>query len=352
VDTIMSDAGFALELALVAFLILVNGFFAGAEIAVNSARRVRIQPRAQAGDPRAQALLRLKADPDRFLAAVQIGVTLVGTLASAVGGVAAVEGLEPLLASLPLPWMRALAEPLAVGVVVFFIAFLSLVIGELVPKSLAVRHADALALTVATPIEWLTRLARLAVAVLSAATGLVLRLFGQRPEAYKPLHTVDDIRAIRDETHAQGVLDTGVVKGVVEFQDCDARLLMTPRSRIVGIPRGSSIEAALRIAGESGYSRFPVYATDLDVIDGMVCARDLYEAQRRGRAGDIAGEVRPALVVPASKKAKDLLAEMRHGQRAMGLVVDEHGVVVGLVTIGDILAAIVGDIPDEHDGAG
>jgi putative hemolysin len=347
--TLVSGDGFAIEIGLVGVLILLNGFFAGAEIAVISARRARIQSRAHMGERRAQALLLLKADPDRFLATVQIGVTLVGTLASAVGGVAAVERIEPLVAALPLPWMRDLAEPLAVSLVVFAIAFLSLVIGELVPKSLALRHAEPLALLVARPILWLSRAARFAIAVLTTATGLVLRLFGQRSEAQSPFNTVEDIRAILDEADEQGVLDGQVVKGAVEFQDCEARHLMTPRSRVVAIPRGASIEAALRIARESGYSRFPVHAGGLDTVDGVVYARDLFEARERGRQGDIAALVQPALVVPTSKKAKELLAEMRLGQRHMALVVDEHGMVAGIVTLEDIFEAIVGDIRDEHD---
>ena len=343
----MSDDGFAIEVGLVVVLILLNGFFAGAEIAVISARRARIQPRAQLGDRRAQSLLRLKADPDRFLATVQIGVTVVGTLASAVGGVAAVERLEPLLLALPLPWMRDLAEPVAVGFVVFVIAFLSLVIGELVPKSLALRHAEPLALLVARPIDWLSRAARFAVVVLTAATGLVLRAFGQRAQKESPFHTVEDIRAILDEADEQGVLDGQVVKGAVEFQDCEARRLMTPRSRVVGIPRGTSVEAALRVARESGYSRFPIHAGSLDAVDGVVYARDLFEAREAG--GDITALVEPALVVPASMKAKDLLAEMRQGQRHMAVVVDEHGTTAGIVTLEDVFEAIVGDIRDEHD---
>jgi len=345
----VSGDGFALEITLVAVLILLNGFFAGAEIAVVSARRGRIQPLAQAGDRRAQALLRLKAAPDRFLATVQIGVTLVGTLASVVGGVAAVERVEPFFAALPAPWMREVAEPLAVGLAVFVIAFLSLVIGELVPKSLAVRHADALALAVARPVEWLGRLARFAVAALTSATGLVLRLFGQRGQARSPFHTVEDIRAMLDEADEQGVLDGQVVKGAVEFQDSEARHLMTPRSRVVAVPRGSDVESALRIARESGYSRLPVWAQDAAAIDGVVYARDLYEARRRGRPPDITPLVRPALVVPETKKAKELLAEMRRVQRHMALVVDEHGAVAGIVTLEDLFESIVGDIRDEHD---
>jgi putative hemolysin len=264
-----------------------------------------------------------------------------------VAGVAAVERIEPLLAALPLPLLGQLAEPVAVGLVVFTIAFLSLVVGELVPKSLALRHAEPLALFVARPIDWLSRIARFAVAVLTAATGLVLRLLGQKAEAHNPFHTLEDIRAILDEANQQGVLDGQVVRGAVEFQDCEARHLMTPRTQVVGIPRGTSIEAALRVARESGYSRFPVHAGALDTIDGVVHARDLYEARERG--GDIAALVQPALAVPAVKKASDLLAEMQRGQRHMALVIDEHGMVAGIVTLEDIFEAIVGEIRDERD---
>lgn len=345
----MSGDGFALELGLIGILILLNGFFAGAEIAVISVRRASVQARAQMGSRRALALLRLKADPDRFLATVQIGVTVVGTLASAVGGVAAVERIEPYLGALPSPWMRQLAEPAAVALVVLAIAFLSLVVGELVPKSLALRHAEPLALLVAPPIVWLGRTAGVAVAVLTAATGLVLRLIGQRAEVHNPFHTVEDIRAILDEADEQGVLDGQVVKGAVEFQDCEARHLMTPRGRVVFVPRGATIEAALRIARESGYSRFPVCTESLDAVDGVVYVRDLFEARERGQQGNVEPLVQPALIVPETKAARDLLAEMRLAQRHMAFVVDEHGAVAGIVTLEDIFEAIVGEIRDERD---
>lgn len=136
-------------------------------------------------------------------------------------------------------------------------------------------------------------------------------MLGQRGETRSPFHTVEDIRAMLDEADEQGVLDGQVVKGAVEFQDYEARHLMTGRSRVIAVPRGSSLDAALRIARESGYSRFPVYAGDLETIDGVVYARDLYEARDRGGRGDITPLVRPALVVPETKKAKELLAEMR-----------------------------------------
>ena len=184
----MADDAILLELALIGVLILVNAFFAGAEIAIISARTARLRSLAEDGNPRAAAALRLKEDPDRFLATVQVGITLVSTLASAVGGVAAIERLEPWIATVPWPWLRALAEPLAVAAVVFAIAYLSLVVGELVPKSLAVRHAETLALWVAPVIEWTSRLAGPAVSALTASSRLLLRLVGQKGTDPLPFH--------------------------------------------------------------------------------------------------------------------------------------------------------------------
>jgi putative hemolysin len=348
----MVDVRFALEIALIGFLILMSGLFAGSQIAVISARRSRIQALAQAGRRRARALLRLKADPDRFLATVQIGVTAVGTLAATLGGVFAIKRIEPMFASVPQAWTRQLAEALAVVTVVVTISFLSLVVGELIPKSLAIRHADTIGLWVAFPIEWLARTFRPVVSGLTAASGMVFRLFGQSSRAASPFHTVEDIRALLDEADEQGVLDGQVVKGAVGFQDLDARHLMTPRSRVVGIPRDASVETALRIARESGFSRFPVHAADLDDIDGIVYARDLFEAPLRARERGLAAFVRPALMIPVTKRAREILADMRHAQRHMAVVVDEHGAVIGIVTLEDVFEAIVGEIKDERDEPG
>jgi putative hemolysin len=345
----VSGDGFLLELALVAVLILLNGFFAGAEIAVISARTTRIRPLAERGSRRAASLLRLKASPDRFLATVQIGVTLVGTLASAVGGVAAIERLEPLFASVPLAWVRPLAEPLAVGCVVFLIAYASLVVGELTPKSLAVRHAETLALLVARPIEWLSRVSGAAVTALTFSTGILLRLIGQKGEAESPFHSLDDLRAVVREAERQGLAAGALVRGAFDIQDCAVREILTPRAHVVALPRGASLREAVRLARESGYSRFPVYEETLDDVQGVVHARDLYEAALRGDVAAIAGLVRSALVVPETTKASALLAEIRRAGIHMAMVVDEHGATVGLATLEDVFEIIVGDIEDEHD---
>jgi putative hemolysin len=340
------------EVLLIGLLILVNGFFAGAELAVLTARRGRLQ--ALAGrDRRAAALLRVKSDPDRFLATVQIGVTVVGTLASAVGGVAAIERLEPLFASIPSRAVQTLAEPLAVALVVSTIAYLSLVVGELVPKSLAMRHAEAIALRVVRPIELISKLSRPLVAILTASSRLLLRLTGgKEPGVRSGFHTLDDLRAIAAEAEEQGVVKGDIVSGAIEFLDHDVREILTPRSRVDGIPAEAGPEEALRRVRESGHSRFPVYqGTNLDDILGFVYARDIYEATRGGQPFDLRSLTRPVLLVPASKKASGLLAEMRTRRAHVAVVVDEHGTTVGLVTMEDLLEVIVGEIEDEHRDA-
>jgi putative hemolysin len=343
------DDGFLIELLLVGLLILLNGFFSGAEIAVISARRGRLQALAEGGHRGARAALRLKSDTDRFLATVQIGVTMVGTLASAVGGVAAIERIEPIVASVRIPWIANIAEPIAVCTVVFTIAYLSLVIGELIPKSLAVRHAETIALLVARPIEWLSRVSARPVAVLTASSRLGLRLLGQKatPKG-SPFHTLDDLRALVEEAEEQGMIDTNVLTGAFAFQDRDVREIMTPRPRIVGIPSTATIEEARAVVAQSGHTRFPVFDRDLDDVVGIAYARDLYVASDARQGDPITELVKPATFVPQSKKATELLPEMRRTRRQLTFVVDEHGSLVGLVTIEDLVEVIVGEIPDEH----
>lgn len=341
--------GLLIEVVLIGILILLNGFFASAELAVVSARGARLRSLADAGNRRAEAVLRLKSDPDRFLATVQIGVTVVATLASAVGGVAATERLEPVFAAIPSTWAPALAEPLAVGVVVFAIAYLSLVVGELVPKSLAVRHAEAFALVMARPIELLSRATQPVVAVLTASSRLLLRLLGRGREPVQPFHTLDDLRAIVEEAERQGVLEGPVMTGAVEFHEREVREVVTPRPRIKAIPQDANLKQALRLIAESGHSRFPVYRDGLDNVVGFVFARDVYETAMRGQELDLGRLVRPTLIVPGTKAATALLSEMQKSRTQMALVVDEHGSLEGLVTLEDLLEVIVGEIHDERD---
>lgn len=344
----MSDDGVLIELLVIAVLILLNGFFAGAEIAIVSARTARLRGLAEEGRAGAAAALRLKDDPDRFLATVQIGVTLVGTLASAVGGVAAIERLEPAIAALPWPWLRLAAEPIAVAIVVFAIAYLSLVVGELVPKSLAVRHAEPIAVAVAPLVEWTSRLTRPAVVALTASSRLVLRLLGQKGAEPAPFHSLEDLKAIAEEAGRQGIVQEELVAGAVEFHERDVREVMTPRPRVAALRSDASLDQAVLTIRETGHSRYPVYEGQLDNVAGFVYARDVYEAVLSGAGAPLRELLRPALSVPAGKPATALLEEMRTRGVHMALVVDEHGSLEGLVTLEDLVEVIVGEIHDEH----
>lgn len=341
----MDGDGFFIEIAFIGFLIILNGFFAGAEIAVVTASRARALAAAEAGDGRARVLLALKGDPDRFLATVQIGVTVVGTLASAVGGAAAVERIEPLFATLIGP---AFAEPAAVGTVVVVIAYVSLVAGELVPKSLAVRRADAIALRIARPIDWLSRATRPVITFLTASGRMLLRLVGHSADARSPFHTLDDLRAMVDEAAAQGVVPTDLLQGAIAFHDREVREVMTPHHAVVSIPSGATMKDAARATLASGHSRFPVVDADLDHVRGILYAVDLYEAMLAGRETALAPLLREPHIVPATKSAASLLEEMRRRREHIAVVVDEHGRVLGLVTLEDLVEVIVGDIADER----
>lgn len=347
----MNEEGFLVELAFVAVLIVLNGFFAAAEIAIVSARKTRLQALADEGKRGAHAALRLKADLDRFLATVQIGVTVVSTLASAVGGVAAIERLEHLIASLGIPAARQIAEPAAVGIVVFAIAYLSLVVGELVPKSLAVRNAETLAVWMAPLIERLSRISRMAVAVLTASSRVCLRLLGHKDVDPQPFHTLEDLRAIADEAQDQGIVHGDILAGAVGFHDRQVREVLTPRVRIKALPLDADLPQAVRAVRECGHSRLPVYRGMLDDVVGFVYAKDVYDTALDGGTLDLPGLVRRCLVVPITRPATALLAEMRKSGIPMALAIDEHGTLSGLVTIEDLVEVIVGEIRDEHAGA-
>lgn len=349
-DAPRPDDGFLLELALIAVLILLNGFFAAAEIAVVTVSRGRLKALADQGSRGAARVLRLREDPDRFLATVQVGITLVGTLASAVGGVAAIERLEPWLAAGPVPWARTVAEPVAVVVVVVAIAYLSLIVGELVPKSLALRHAEGLALLVAPVVDGLRVVAGPVVGFLTASSRLVLRLLGSGgARVVAPHHTRDDLRAIVEEAEEQGVVSGELVAGAIEFHEREVREVLTPRPRIRVLRRAAGPEELAATLRESGHTRYPVVEKDLDDLLGYVYGRDVFAALLRGGPVDLAPLLRQPLLVPGTKPATELLQEMRRNREQLAMVVSEHGSVEGLVTLEDLVEVIVGEIPDEAE---
>jgi len=344
--------GLWLEAIFIGILVLLNGFFAGCEIALISARRSRIQQLAAAGEIRAQQVAALQDDPDRFLATVQIGVTFVGTLASAVGGAASVRVLSPVLRKVPIPWIASAAEPIALAVVVVILTYVTLILGELVPKSLGLRHAVPLSLVVAGPIDRLARLTSLLVRLLTASNRLVLRLLGQQGAEQRAFVSEEEVKHMLQEGRAQGVFDQTeqeLIHSVFEFTEASVKEVMVPRPRMQALDIETPAEQVLAYIIETGKSRYPVYRNTLDEVQGILYDKDLFRLLAEKKPIVLSDILRPAFFAPETIQVSHLLKQMQKRGMPMALVVDEYGGLEGLVTIEDLIEEIVGEIRDEAD---
>jgi putative hemolysin len=341
-----------LELVIVLLLILANGFFAGAELAIVSVRRGRIAQLAAEGNRGAKVVEQLLSDPHRFLATVQIGVTLVGTMASAVGGAAAIEVIKPLLQQVPIRLVSNAAEPLALFLVVGCIAYLSLILGELVPKALALEHSERIALGVARPIRFLARIGGVAVFILTLSSRTVLRLMGIKASGERAFITKEEIQHLVAEGRETGGVtpsEQEFIRNVFEFSQTQVREVMVPRPRIVALDLGEDRDHILKIVVDSQYSRFPVYRGEIDNVVGFVHGKDLLGQAVQTPDFNLESLLRTPFFVPEAKKVNDLLREMQRGHIHMAMVVDEYGSLSGVVTTEDLLEELVGEIEDEHD---
>lgn len=341
-----------LELVIVLLLILANGFFAGAELAIVSVRRGRIAQLVADGNKRAAIVEQLHADPHRFLATVQIGVTLVGTLASAVGGAAAVEVIKPYLQQAPIPLVSNAAEPIALFLVVGCIAYLSLILGELVPKALALEYSERIALGVARPIRFLARIGGLAVSILTLSSRTMLRLLGIKASGEQAFITQEEIQHLIAEGRETGVItlaEQEFIRNVFAFSQTQVREVMVPRPRVVALDLGLDREQILKFVVDSQYSRFPVYRGELDNVVGFIHGKDLLGLAVQSSNFSLESLIRRPFFVPEAKKVDELLGEMQRGHFHMAMVVDEYGSLSGVVTTEDLLEELVGEIEDEHD---
>lgn len=340
------------EVLAIVFLILANGFFSSAEIAIVAVRKSRLAQLIQEKWPGAATLAGLKEDPGRFLATVQIGVTVVGSMASVIGGVATVTYLEPALAQmLPEP-VAAWTPVIALGITVTLISYFSLVLGELVPKSLGLRHSERLACLAARPILWLSRAAGPLVTALTVSTDAILWLFGQSGRAEEAFISEEEVKHMVREGAAHGIFDEAerqLIHSVFEFTDTSVREVMVPRSEVHGIDSTTQPAEILRTLVETGFSRMPVFQGDLDHIVGIVHIKDLLRAVEKPEPTALSAVMHPAFFVPDSMQISDLLRELQARRTHMAIVVNEFGTVVGLLTIEDLLEEIVGEIRDEFD---
>ncbi|MBE0596953.1 MAG: HlyC/CorC family transporter [Desulfuromonadales bacterium] len=345
---------FWLELVIVLLLILANGFFAGAELAIVTVRRGRIAQLAAEGNKRAKVVEELLSDPHRFLATVQIGVTLVGTMASAVGGAAAIEVIKPILQQVPVRLISNAAAPLSLLLVVGFIAYLSLVIGELVPKALALEHSERIALRVARPIRFLARVGGIAVFTLTLSSRTVLRLLGIKATGEQAFITKEEIQQMVAEGREAGAVSSSeqeFIRNVFEFSETQVREVMVPRPRIVALDLEQDREQVLKVVLDSQYSRFPVYRGEIENVIGFIHGKDLLGLAVTTPEFDLESVLRDPFFVPEAKMVNDLLREMQRRHLHMAMVVDEYGSLVGVVTTEDLLEELVGEIEDEHDEA-
>ena len=341
-----------IEIVLIGVSILANAFFAGSEIALVSARPSRLSQLKNEGVAGAAEAAELKRDPDRFLATIQVAITVVGTLASAVGGAAAVEALTPRLQSLGLPGAPAWGGPVSLGIVVLLISFVSLVVGELTPKALALRNPERWAAVVASPIGWLVGLLSGPSRVLTWATRLILSVFGLRDAPIAPVVSEEEVKYLVREGTVQGVFEPGerdLVNRVFQFTDTPVRLVMVPRPNILGLDVATPPDQILERAAEAGHTRLPVFRGSIEGTIGVVVIKDLFRCAALREPVSLERLMHPPLFVPETAPVSEVLRQFQRHRLQLALVVDEYGQVGGLVTTEDLLEEIVGEIRDERE---
>ncbi|HEX7172699.1 MAG TPA: hemolysin family protein [Candidatus Limnocylindria bacterium] len=345
-----------LDLAVVVILILVGGFFAASEIALITVKRHRLQQLADDGDGSARTAQRLVEDPSRFLATIQIAITFLGFLAGATGAAAFSGGLAPIIEAIPIGFVREAADTIAFVIITLVIALASIVIGELVPKTLALNFPERLALLVARPIGLIQGLLSPIVWFVSRISTILVRLLGGKEKPQGGYLSTEELKLLVETGSEQGQIEEEekeMIHGVIELGDKRVHEVMVPRIGIRAVNVDDPLDEVLDMIVRAGHSRLPVFEENLDNIVGILYAKDLLPYLKgNGLANgdiDIRNLVRSPVYVPESKPVDDLLHEMQAAKRHIAIVVDEYGGTAGLVTMEDVVEEIVGEIQDEYD---
>ena len=343
-----------MDLLVVVILILVGGFFAASEIALITVRRSRLRQLADDGNGAARAAYRLTSDPSRFLATIQLAITFLGFLASAVGAVALSDGFAELIGAIP--FVGDAADEVAFVVITLLIALVSIIAGELVPKTLALSFPERLALWVARPISLLQALLRPVVWLISRFSSLLVRILGGTERPQGGYLSTEELKVLVETGTEQGEFEEEekeMIHGVIEFGDKAVHEVMIPRIGIRAVDVNDPLEEVLDLIVQAGHSRVPVYDDNLDNIVGILYAKDLLPYLKGNAPGngqiDIRKLVRAPIYVPESKPVDELLHEMQAAKRHIAIVVDEYGGTAGLITMEDLVEEIVGEIQDEYD---
>jgi putative hemolysin len=347
------DLKFWLEILLILILVFISGFFSASEIAVIAIRKSHIKELVQAGNRRASSVEKLKNNPDKFFAIVQVGMTVTSSAASALGGATAILIIKPLIQSIPIPAIQNASSSISIVLVVIVISYIFLVLAELVPKALAIRYSERIALWVGPGTWWSLKLLSVIINFLSRSTSVCLRILGVSPEIKREtLVTEEEVKILLLEGLQHGVFEPSeqqMIHSVFEFADSVARNVMTPRTEMVAVEINDNPETILNVATIEQYSRLPVFEENLDNIKGLIHVRDLLNVFRDKELIIVKDIMRPPLFVPDSKKISEILKDMQKKRTHMAIVLDEFGGTAGLITMEDIIEEIVGEIRDEYD---
>jgi putative hemolysin len=342
------------DLLVVAVLILVSSFFAASEIALITVKRHRLTQLAEEGNAGARIAKRLTEDTSRFLATITIGLTFLGFLASGVGAISLSGEVAGLIRQIP--FISGAADEIGFVLVTLLIALTSIIIGELVPKTLALSYPERLALMVARPISWIERLLAPVVWAVSRISGVLVSALGGTTKPQAGYLSTEELKMLVESGTVQGDIEEGekeMIHGVIELAETKVHEVMVPRIGIRAVEVDEPIDEVVDMIVAAGHSRVPVYQESLDNILGILYVKDLLPYLKRNRDGsngiEIRALVRPAVYVPETKAVGDLLAEMQVQKVHIAIVVDEYGGTAGLITMEDVVEEIVGEIQDEYD---
>jgi putative hemolysin len=330
---------------------LLNGFFAASEIAVVTIRRTRLKQLLDEGRKNALVLKKLREEPDKFLATIQIGVTLAVALASVISGALAFKVLKPLIERIPVAFISTSSDAVSIVIAAIIITYFSIIFGELIPKTIAFSRPETVGLIVSPFIDKFSRLTTILVKILTISTNVLLKPFGKKAFQRRSYISEEEIKLLLEEGREKGIFEAdekALIHSVFEFTDMSVKEVMVPSTQMVTVSLGMPVEDIKKFLAEEQFSRYPVIGKDLNDIRGILYVKDFLNTLVKG-AVDIRKLIKPPFFIPETMKISNLLKEMQKKRIHMALVIDEYGGVSGLVTMEDLLEEIVGEIRDEYD---
>ena len=340
------------EVLIVIALILLNGFFSGTEMALISLRKSRLKQLVNEGNKKAIIAEKLLKNPEEFLATIQVGITLVSTIASAFAGANMARVLNPILEKVSWPFIAQNAEAISFAFVVILLTYLTVILGELIPKSLGIKFSEKFSLFVVYPIFLLSKVSFPITKFLTASSNLILKVFGDQTSFAEAKLTEEELRTILYESHKAGTLkkyEHEILDNIFDFSDIAVGQIMTPRSKIFAVDISEPNEKNIKMIIESGYTRIPVYKDSIDNLLGLINIKYILKELQKSQHPNLKELIIKPYFVPNTQRISDLLKKFQKEKIHMAIVTDEHGDIDGVVTIEDILEEIVGDIDDESD---